>query len=75
MEKKHRCDTESPSRPCCWAARNAELAVLRAADAARIAKYGSSCCPKCSRVYKVVDGVVEDHEPNCKPLTDEQIWR
>jgi formylmethanofuran dehydrogenase subunit E len=49
---------------------------MRKADEARRAKYGSSRCPKCHEVYRVTDGVVEDHERVCTGvLSDEQIWR
>jgi formylmethanofuran dehydrogenase subunit E len=73
---QHRCDTDNPTRPCCWAARKAELDEMRKADEARRAKYGSSRCPKCHEVYRVTDGVVEDHERVCTGvLSDEQIWR
>jgi len=70
----HYCDTYNPTRPCCWAARSAELAVLAAAGEARKAKYGRTSCPDCGKVYRVTDGVVEDHAAVCKPLTDSQIW-
>ena len=32
-KRTHRCDTDNPQRPCCWAARNRELAEMRARDA------------------------------------------
>ena len=72
---QHVCNTESPSRPCCWAARSRELAELAAMDAARIAKYGSLSCAACGKVYAVEGGIVEDHSAACEPLTDAQIWR
>jgi hypothetical protein len=31
--KTHKCDTDSPQRPCCWAARNAEFAAMRTPEA------------------------------------------
>lgn len=60
-DRPHYCNTESPSRPCCWAARKAEFGGMLAADAARTAKYGRSSCKGCGQVYAVVDGVCEDH--------------
>ncbi len=30
--RPHRCDTDNPTRPCCWAARNAEFAEMRARE-------------------------------------------
>ena len=73
--RPHRCDTESPQRPCCWAARGRELDALKAMDTARRAKYGSLSCKACGKVYAVEDGVVEDHETVCVPITDSQLWR
>ena len=32
-QRKHVCDTDSPQRPCCWAARAAELAAMKAREA------------------------------------------
>lgn len=71
----HRCNTEHPERPCCWAARKREFAALEAADDARIAKYGSLACPKCGAIYGVTHGVVEDHDAVCRPLTDAERMR
>ncbi len=31
--KTHRCDTQNPQRPCCWAARVTELNNMRKRDA------------------------------------------
>jgi hypothetical protein len=74
--RPHVCDTESPSRPCCWAARMAELKAYEAADDARVAKYGALRCPVCHQVYRVTDGIVEDHAPICTgPLSEESMWR
>lgn len=72
--KPHIHDTDSPRAACCWEARRAELDKLMAADAARRAKYGATSCGKCGRVYRVTDGVVEDHEAVCQPTTDAQFW-
>ena len=85
----HHCDTDNPTRPCCWQARDAEFAILKANDDARLAKYGSLRCPACHKTYRVTDGVVEDHSgmrppspsarpndvpvPVCSPLSADQI--
>ena len=65
---RHFCDTEDPQLPCCWAARNAEFAVLKANDDARRARYGALSCKDCGAIYRVVAGAVEDHV--CKPLAE-----
>jgi len=31
--RQHVCDTNSPQRPCCWMARNAELDAMRTPEA------------------------------------------
>ena len=31
-QRAHRCDTETPQRPCCWAARKAELDAMEQRD-------------------------------------------
>ena len=33
--RAHVCDTDSPQRPCCWAARKAELEQMKAEEATR----------------------------------------
>lgn len=63
---RHFCNTEDPQRPCCWAARNAEFAVLKANDDARRAKFGALSCKECGTVYRVVDGGALDH--TCEPM-------
>ena len=60
--------------PVCAPYYRAELEMLKANDAARIAKYGALSCAQCGKVYVVVDGIVEDHAATCKPLTDSQCW-
>jgi len=65
---QHICDTEDPQRPCCWAARSAEFDILKNNDSARIAKYGALSCKDCGKIYRVVEGVVEDH--TCAPLAE-----
>jgi len=70
--RPHRCDTDTPTRACCWAARKAEFAALAADDAARQAAHGSSACGACGQIYRVVEGVVQPHD--CQPMTDEQIY-
>lgn len=66
--KKHWCNTDDPQRPCCWAARKAEFDVLKNNDAVRKAKYGSLSCGECGKIYRIVDGVCEDHV--CPPLSE-----
>ena len=54
----------------------AELKAYEAADDARVAKYGALRCPVCHQVYRVTDGIVEDHAPICTgPLSEESMWR
>ena len=69
---RHYCDTTSPTRPCCWAARNQELDDLRASDDLRQAKYDALSCPECGKIYRVSDGVVEDHAAVCEPIPDDR---
>lgn len=70
--RQHRCDTDNPSRPCCWAARKAEFATLEAANVARVAAHGSIGCDACGQIYSVVDGAVLAHD--CQPRSIEQIY-
>ena len=79
---KHYCNTDNPQRPCCWAAREKEFAILNKMDDARIAKYGSTSCLNCGREYKIINTdevhcngaapLVDDHR--CKDISDTQMW-
>ena len=63
---RHVCNTDDPQHPCCWAARNAEFATLKANDDARRAKYGAMSCKDCGKIYRVEAGVALDH--TCEPM-------
>lgn len=68
--RPHRCDTDNPTRSCCWAARNAELAeqqaAYEAANSVRIAAHGATRCPECLQLYDVTsDNVLKEHASKC----------
>lgn len=50
-----------------------EIAILQRNDAARIAKYGRLYCNACGFIYRVTDGLVEDHAASCHPMSADKL--